>query len=212
MKLAPLLTLVNRAFQFVIQHSERYHIDESHALRHSLDVYHYAREIYTSELPNHPILEEQQPIIYTSAILHDMCDKKYMDESFGLNRIREYMRDYMSWEDLMMMSNIISTMSYSRVKKFGYPDWGEHQMAYHIVRESDLLAAYDVERSLIYQLAHDKYLYSESMEKTKELFESRVFRYIPDKLFFTDYSQKTAVSLHKRARETIQRISDTSFL
>ena len=210
MKIAGLVTLVNRAFQFVIINSEKYHIDESHAVRHSLDVYHYASQIYNSELPKQPFLNEQQPAIYASAILHDMCDKKYMDEAYGLQEIREYMKDYMGTEDLSAMSNIISTMSYSKVKRVGYPDLGNYQMSYHIVREADLLAGYDVTRSFIYQMMHDRYKYTESLKLVDDLFDKRIFRYLPDKLFVTDFSKQKAQELHIKAKADILHLHTLS--
>ena len=203
MKLTNLVTLVNRAFQFAIISSERYHIDESHAVRHSLDVYHYASQIYNSELPKQSFLVEQQPVIYASSILHDMCDKKYMDEAYGLQEIREYMKDYMTTEHLNAMSDIISTMSYSKVKRVGYPDLGDYQMSYHIVREADLLAGYDVTRSFIYQMMHERYKYTESLKIVDNLFENRIFNYLPDKLFVTDFSKQKAQELHKQAKDDI---------
>jgi hypothetical protein len=206
MKLVSLSTLINRAFQFVILNSEQYRIDESHALKHSLDVYHYATQIYNSELPKHPILESQQPVIYASAILHDMCDKKYMDEAYGLANIREYMKDYLDEPDMTMMSNIINTMSYSKVKQYGFPDLGDYQMAYHIVRESDLLAGYDVTRSIIYQMMHEKYTYSNSLDVAKRLFDKRMFTHISDDLFITDFSKKMASQMHINAQSTITNI------
>ena len=203
MKLASLVSLVNRAFQFAIISSEKYHIDESHAVRHSLDVYHYASQIYNSELPKQPYLVEQQPVIYASAILHDMCDKKYMDESYGLNEIREHMKDYMTTDHLNAMSSIISTMSYSKVKRVGYPDLGDYQTAYHIVREADLLSAYDVTRSFIYQMMHERYQYTESLGVVNELFDKRIFNYIPDHLFITEFSKQKAHDLHLQAKDEL---------
>ena len=41
-------------------------------------------------------------------------------------------------------------MSYSKVKVHGYPELGDYQLAYHIVRESDLLTAYNIPRSIVY--------------------------------------------------------------
>jgi len=206
MKISSLVSLVNRAFHYVIINSEKYHIDESHAVRHSLDVYHYASQIYNSELPKQPFLMEQQPVIYASAILHDMCDKKYMDEAYGLREIREYMKDYMSTDHLSAMSSIISTMSYSKVKRLGYPDLGDYQMSYHIVREADLLAGYDVTRSFIYQMMHERYKYTESLELVDDLFDKRTFKYLPDKLFVTDFSKQKAKELHIKAKEDILQL------
>jgi HD superfamily phosphodiesterase len=196
MRVASLSQLVNTAFQFVIWNSKQYNIDESHALKHSMDVYHYATKIYNSEVERHPDLQSQLPIIYSSAILHDMCDKKYMEESDGIGRICSEMKPFMSEDEIGVMSRIITTMSYSKVKKNGYPDLGKHQLAYHIVRESDLLSAYDFERSLVYQMMHEKYNYTDSIQATRNLFQTRILTYRKDDLFITDYSKNKSAFLH----------------
>jgi HD superfamily phosphodiesterase len=206
MKIASLATLINRAFQFAIISSEKYHIDESHAVRHSLDVYHYASQIYNSELPNNPFLIEQQPVIYASAILHDMCDKKYMEESYGLMEIRDHMKGYMTNDHLDAMSDIISTMSYSKVMRVGYPDLDKYQLSYHIVREADLLSGYDVTRSMIYQLMHEQYEYTESLQVVEALFNKRMFKYVSENLFITDYSKEMANYLHEQAIYSIAEL------
>ena len=40
--------------------------------------------------------------------------------------------------------DIVDTMSYNKVITSGFPYHGEYQRAYHIVREADLLAGYDL--------------------------------------------------------------------
>jgi hypothetical protein len=46
---------------------------------------------YDSEVINHPYLLEQKEIISVSAIIHDMCDKKYMSEENGINEMKLFM-------------------------------------------------------------------------------------------------------------------------
>ena len=150
--MANLINLINRGFKYVIDTSNHYKIDESHALKHSMEVYGFAKRIYQSEIKNNPQLEQQREIIYMAAIGHDMCDKKYMDEKEGIDRYKNYLTSYMSSADLEIMEKIIGTMSYSKVKANGYPNLGEYQLAYHIVREADLLAAYDIDRCIMYSI------------------------------------------------------------
>ena len=208
MRLSSVTQLVNTAFQFVVWNSRKYQIDESHALKHSLDVFHYVNKIYDTELDRHPYLQDQLPVMYSSAILHDMCDKKYMNEIHGIQRICDHMKPYMSPEDISVMSDIVTTMSYSKVKKNGYPDLGNYQMAYHIVREADLLSAYDFERSLVYQIMHEKYDYCRSLEATRELFETRILTYRTDQLFITEYSKNKSEFLHNYTKCEMQRLLD----
>ena len=119
MKVMNFVNLINQAFRFVIQTSQEYHIDESHSLKHSLEVFNFANTIYESEVVKFPQLETHREIISLASIVHDMCDKKYMNEDSGVENMNKYMKDYISPEELEIASNIIKTMSYSKVKKMG---------------------------------------------------------------------------------------------
>ena len=206
MKIINIANLINFSFQYVIKTSEYFRIDESHSLRHSMDVFQYANEIYQAELSTSPFLKDQQKIIFASAILHDMCDKKYMKEENGINRIKEEMKDHLSEEELNIVCEIITTMSYSTVKKNGYPDLGNYQLAYHIVREADLLAAYDIPRCIIYKMNNFDYSYLASVVEMKVIFENRVLQYLIDNLFVTEYSKKKAKILHNKCLNELEEI------
>jgi hypothetical protein len=201
-----LSNIINVAFEYVIRTSKKYNIDESHALRHSMQVYHYAKNIYNHELNNSPFLNKQKDIIMCSAILHDMCDKKYVNEKEAIYEMNLYMKNCLSIDKLEIINKIISTMSYSTVKKIGYPSLGEFTTAYHIVREADLLAGYDIDRCIIYQMMHENCNYNNSLLATQTLFESRMFTYISDNLFITEYSKKEAQILHNKALDDIKII------
>ena len=199
MKLMTLANIVNQAFIYVINTSKMYNIDESHALKHSMDVLHTTNKIYNSEVLKSPYLETQKEIIYLSAILHDMCDKKYMSQEEGVENMKKYMAEFMSEKDLEVTSKIISTMSYSTVKKNGYPNLKEYQLAYNIVREADLLTAYDIDRCIIYGMMVEKLTYYKSIKRAIELFHNRVLKYRSDNLFTTKYALDESFILHKKA-------------
>jgi HD superfamily phosphodiesterase len=203
MKIMQLGVLINSAFNYVIQTSNVYSIDESHALKHSMEVFHLTNKIYESEIIKNPFLEEQKDIIYASSILHDMCDKKYMEEKDGILKINYFMKDYMTDAKLNVLTNIISTMSYSKVKVNGYPALNEYQLAYHIVREADLLSAYDVDRCIIYSMMVEKLNYINSIKRTINVFENRVLKYRDDNLFVTDYSKKASLFLHHKSLQDL---------
>ena len=187
---------INLAFKCVVDLTKKYNIDESHSLKHSMEVMRFASDIYDSELVSNPHLLGQRDVIILSAILHDMCDKKYVDEVEGLAEIQRYMSEF---SDFPVIAKIITTMSYSKVKKNGYPDLGIYQLAYHIVREADLLAAYDIDRCIIFAMAVHKMNYREAVDHADELFKGRVMKYIDDGLFVTEYSKRKAGELHGRA-------------
>ena len=187
---------INLAFKCVVDLTKKYNIDESHSLKHSMEVMRFASDIYDSELASNPHLLGQRDVIILSAILHDMCDKKYVDEVEGLAEIQRYMSEF---SDFPVIAKIITTMSYSKVKKNGYPDLGIYQLAYHIVREADLLAAYDIDRCISFAMAVHKMNYTDAVDHADELFKGRVMKYIDDGLFVTEYSKRKAGKLHGRA-------------
>jgi len=83
-------------------------------------------------------------------------------------------------------------MSYSYVKKYGFPDLKEYQLAYHIVREADLLAAYDINRSIIYDMEVNNNELISGVLNSESLFNKRVFKHFDDDLFITEYSKNIA--------------------
>lgn len=131
----------DKLFAFVLSMSKKYSIDTSHSERHSMDVLHFAQAIYKHEAQMFPALHEQQNVIYTAAILHDMCDRKYVTPAEGLYEIEHFLEDKLTPAELHFTTQIIDTMSYSKVKQYGYPDLGDYNLGYHVVREADLLAS-----------------------------------------------------------------------
>jgi hypothetical protein len=76
--------------------------------------------------------------------------------------------------DLEIVEKNISTMSYSKVKTNGYPELGEYQLTYHIVREADLLTAYDIYKCIIYTMYRDNCHYNKALEEPLKLFDYRI--------------------------------------
>ena len=197
-------TLIIKAFELVMLLSKKFNIDESHSLKHSMEVYNFALRIYESELHMNAYLEEQKDIIVLAAILHDTIDKKYVAEEEGIEEIRKYLNGLVTFEKLDIIFQIITTMSYSTVKKNGFPLLGDYQLAYHIVREADLLAAYDIDRCIMYSMYTKNANYSEALDMAIVLFDNRVLKHRKDKLFVTIYSKKLSVNLHKKAKKDIE--------
>ena len=195
--------LLNALFQFVMLMTVKHKIDDSHGVKHSMDVLHFAKNIYDSEVMKNTCLREpeQERVIYISAVVHDMCDKKYMEESVGIAEIRDFLHGthLVEKHEIDAVEKIISTMSYSTVKKRGFPDLGKYQHAYHIVREADLLSAYDFDRCMVYGMERQNNNIHEAYLHARELFYNRVLKYDKDALFFTDYSKECSKTLYKKA-------------
>jgi hypothetical protein len=102
-----------------------------------------------------------------------------------------------------MIKKIVSTMSYSKVKKDGFPDLGVWDDTYHCVREADLLCAYDFDRSMIYHMTHGKSNLEEAFLNAEQLFHHRVFQHKKDGLFRSHYAKCKSVLLERAARSRI---------
>ena len=198
------MLLLTKLLQFVLLTTNRYRIDESHGLGHSMNVLHFAHNIYEGELRLNPALKSQENVIYISAIIHDMCDKKYVDPEQGISDIEEFLQKKITTREIDAVKQIISTMSYSYVKKNGFPNLGEYQHAYHIVREADLLTAYDFDRCMIYKIHLCNDNIDDAFEDAMYLFENRVLQHNKDNLFLTDYSLLKSRELHQYSLERIQ--------
>jgi len=196
-------TLFSKLFHYVMLISSKHGIDESHGLKHSMDVLMYTQSIYNTEVLKHPILQQHERIVYTSAVVHDMCDKKYMTQEDGIRDIHQYLENDLSDNELTIVKQIISTMSYSTVKKDGFPYMGPYQYAYNVVREADLLAAYDFDRCMMYKMhlyGLDKKLdMMDVFQDAEKLFENRVFKHNEDGLFHTEFGKEHSIQLQTQA-------------
>jgi len=193
------MSLLNKLFHFVLLCCSKYNIDESHGLSHSMNVLRSVSEIYEEEAEKFPIIKQHEKIIYVSAILHDMCDKKYMEQDEGIREIELFLCDKMTAVDINVVKFIISTMSYSHVKVNGFPNLGPYKRAYHIVREADLLTAYDFDRCMIYNIHKKKGNVEDAFEDASNLFQNRVLKHNEHGLFVTDYSKKKSLILESGA-------------
>lgn len=129
-----------------------------------------------------------------------------MDQTKGMEDIKMFLSDKITPIENSLVQKIISTMSYSTVKQNGYPLLGDYQTAYHIVREADLLAAYDFDRCVIYQMERHNDNYEDSLKISVDLFEKRVLKYIEDNLFTTRFGKLQAQNLHKTALNKLNNI------
>lgn len=199
---------INEITCFINNICRIYNIDESHGIKHALDVYGFARNLVYSEAKSSPYLLDQESVIYTAALLHDTCDKKYMKESEGVENINKFLTDTGVYkkEETDIILKIIQTMSYSKVKEFGFPELGQYQQAYHIVRESDLLAAYDIDRCILFTMNNYKVDYEKAFYMAKELYHRRMEKHVEDGLIKTTYGKMKADELLKENLLNIEQI------
>lgn len=195
------MRLLTTLLRFVQYTSIKNKIDESHALSHSMKVLHYAQEGFRNQTQKSPLLKPHEPIIYTAAILHDLYDKKY--DTFNVPPLSSVLEYKLKPHEIKVVDQIIHTMSYSTVKKEGFPYLGDYQNAYHIVREADLLASYDVDRAFIYHMFHSNDDIWKTYEESRNFCENRVLKYHDDNLFMTDYGKAKGLELRTKLIEQL---------
>lgn len=208
------MSLFSKIFNYILLTSAKYKIDASHNELHSMNVLFYANEIYQDELKRHPQLKLQEDTIFCAAALHDMVDSKYRDEKKALPEINKLIKSiYTDSPNNIQNSGrrprpakIITTMGYAKVKKNGFPEFNcmYKNKAFHIVREADLLTAYDFDRCLIYNLHHHeinkKHVnFPQTLQIATKLFEERTFKHHTDNLFTTNYARANFMKLHNNA-------------
>jgi hypothetical protein len=69
------------------------------------------------------------------------------------------------------------------------PDMLEYQTTFNIVREADLLDAYDFDRSMIFHMQRNKESLANAYTNACELFETRVLKHNENGLLLTKYSR-----------------------
>ena len=203
-------TLLSICSEYIKLTVRENNIDDSHALLHHLDVVNLAMQIYEQEIKSKKkeYLIDQLHIILVSCALHDAFDNKYIENyEEKLEELYIIFQDILQVKEIDIIKIIINTMSYSKVKKEGKEKLaeclGEYSLAYHIVREADLLAAYDFDRCMVYTI----YSKSTDMKKTfheaHTLFKNRMFKHYEDKLFITKFALKKGLQLEKNAKKRI---------
>lgn len=199
---------LNNIFCFILKNCQKHNIDETHGIRHSMECFQYAQNIYHEERMKMPQIEKKEHIIYTSSLLHDMCDHKYFDnDDEGVKIVSDFLmiNNYPS-HDVCEIMKIVNTMSYSKVKQKGFPTFKNalEDKSYHIVREADLLCAYDVDRCILYDMYNRKNTFDYSLNRSIDLFNVRMFRHYDDGLFTTSYAFREGKHLEDKARARIE--------
>lgn len=197
------MRLFENLVRFIMFTTKTNNMDESHGIMHSFNTLHNAYDIYEAENIINPEIIPHQRIIYIASAIHDMCDKKYMNETESIEKIDNFLYPSITKTEIDAIHNIINTMSYSKVRKNGFPDLGKYQKAYHVVREADLLAAYDFDRAIIYHLYNKNDNILDAYDESVELFNNRMLKHEKDNLFTFDYTKQQASILKQHSLSRI---------
>jgi len=199
-------------FNFIGRQCEKYGIDESHGLKHAKGTLMRANEIL---LTLSEVTEEERRMTLYAAAIHDTCDSKYTPVNEAAKEIGYFLRsEFWSPEHIDALINIVTSMSYSKLKKsvssgqIEYPNHGKWQRAYHVARHADLLEGYVVARCVMYNIhLYPEKSMDEHWQRATELFSERVFTYCSEGWIFFPYAIELARSLEEEARRCLQEKS-----
>ena len=197
---------MNRLYDFIQEVCATYGIDESHDVSHAKDCVDLANIMSHGD-------EDKEMITYAAA-LHDCVDKKYLDPSEGTQLIRAFLTTE-GWTPSRIVSllQIITTISYSYLNKIKinneivFPNHGNFQREYHIVREADLLCSFRVRRCYLYQKHISPNMKEpETWKKVSELFEARMFKYVENGWFTIPKAKSMALKFTELARSDLDTV------
>ena len=199
-------------FSFIEKQCKKYRIDESHGLKHAKGTLMRATQILLSMSD---VSEDERRMALYAAAIHDTCDSKYTPVNEAAKEIGYFLRSqYWSPQDIDSLINIVTSMSYSKLKKslssekIEFPNHGKWQRAYHIARHADLLEGYVVARCVLYNIhIFPEKSMNEHWERASELFSERVFTYISEGWIFLPCAIDMAKALEQEARRCLQERS-----
>lgn len=127
-------------------------IDESHDFKHAIAVcantLHIARKIFSSET-----YKRYEPILVYSAMLHDVCDHKYKEESISRATLDDFVYSELGQKKGMVVLDIIDNISFSKEIKDNLKHLGKYQILRDIVSDADkieALGSIGIQRCLAY--------------------------------------------------------------
>jgi hypothetical protein len=190
---------------FIEAQCKKYNIDESHDLIHAQRTVDRSREITLDTV----LSDIERIIIEYACLLHDMCDKKYMDEQEGINSIRNFLNNTVHLPSDMIddILFIVSTMSYSKIKMYGFPDFNgrdDLERCFHIVRNSDLLEGYDLERCIKYRMRHGAGRL-DGIKDMLEVYKTRISCLLSDNLINIPIAKIIANELYNKCEVDIKK-------
>lgn len=207
------------SYRLVYRLGRHFGVDDSHNHVHSKEVMFWAGAILENLSKNMNITLSQRLCIGHCALLHDVLDKKYLDNTsypMVYDRVYNHLsKHFFSGGTARHMMEIMTGLSYSKTVSpdpqggghatVRFPSWIQDKpewfTIYHIVREADLLSAYNIARMVEYRLSKFPAMSESDMRQDiRDMFYSRMDRMIEMGLFVHPSSAELASTLQQVAR------------
>jgi len=194
-------------YNFIDTFCKEYNIDPSHDVTHSRDCVYFAEKLMDYSFS----MDEKMMARYAAA-LHDCVDKKYVDPELASLHVHQFLTS-IGWSDARAnaLLSMITTMSYSKLcgavvdRKPVFPDHGDWNRVYHVVRQADLLCSYRVHRCYQYQLRiHPDWTDHEHWVRIKAMFQDRMFKYVTNGWFLSREAMALIPPLIEQAKKDLE--------
>lgn len=168
------------------------HFDKSHGYEHAFIVTQMAIEItLASNL-------EVDITLILAAMVHDVVDHKYLDQSISKDQLCDFLVQGWSQEICDQVINIIDNISWSKQMKGVCTMQSKLQQYVHIIRDADRIEAIGSKGlNRCYEYTKVK-----NPDMTHEMLVKEVVKHCNEKLvhlydgFYTDYAKESAIHLH----------------
>lgn len=180
-------------------------IDDSHNEKHSKEVL-----FWTIDILRHPKTTKDPLKIKMAAqcaLLHDALDRKYATDFSST--VSDHLQLFHTEDEVEVMMKIMRTMSYSEIRKNGFPTWiqeSPYQQLFHIVREADLLSSYNLARMVEYRRHLGGFTDQKIKDEIVELYDRRMGRLVEHGLFVLPGSAERAAQLDGIARAKLRML------
>ena len=180
-------------------------VDDSHNHVHATEVLFWANEIMRA----HPVSRRDADAAGHCALLHDLLDGKYEIPGAG-DAVRHHLVDVIGYslKTADDMIRVMTSISYHKtmINDNGpvFPDWLEDsdwKNVFHITRDADLLASYNMARMIEFRRHFRPWLHPEEIaDEVIELYDERMDTLLERSAFHHDASSDIAGALERVCR------------
>ena len=194
-------------YTFIDNFCKEHNIDNSHDVTHSRDCV-----AFVERLMDYSFSEDEKEMARYAAALHDCVDKKYVDVVEGSIHIHGFLTS-IGWSEVRAdaLLSIVTTMSYSKLtaavvdRMPVFPDHGEWDRVYHVVRQADLLCSYRVHRCYQYQKRiHPDWTEVAHWIRVEAMFQDRMFKYVTNGWFQSRVAMALIPPLIEQAKKDLE--------
>lgn len=180
-------------------------VDDSHNHVHAIEVLFWANEIMRA----HPVSRYEADAAGHCALLHDLLDNKY-DIPGAVASVKDHLTVSVGYSDKVAddLMRVMTSISYHKTMSGDspvFPEWltDEHPFikVFHITRDADLLASFNLARMVEFRRHHKPEMHSEQIaDEVIELYDHRMDTLLDRSAFFHDESRSIGDALVRICR------------